>query len=62
MDFVLPADSMGFVCRTSARLSKISPETFCVGEPESTSPVSCSKEVPHTRFAGQKNNLYNGKG
>ena len=20
------------------------------------------KEVPHTRFAGQKNNLYNGKG
>ena len=23
---------------------------------------SAKKECPHTRFAGQKNNLYNGKG
>ena len=41
-DFVFAAESMGFVCRTSASISKISPATRCVGEPDRITPLSSS--------------------
>lgn len=54
---------MGMIIHTVASLAEIKAEADCKAQDENKlTAFRLNVICPHTRFAGQKNNLYNGKG